>query len=306
MQNTNQLLTEANYNKAKKKLRRISLIILIFGLLVGGGLITTGAILSNNVKRQNEETAQQIRQEADEAKAKLRTEAEIQADIDRIQSEIDDLGAQNSTLSTSINQLQNERSQYFLEGGFGDERYQAKDAEISNLRTEISANHDRITKLSSEKFQYESELSNAKLGIDRELIDTNTDIEISKNTISTHKYSFYYVIGGFIAGASCIIAFIIYITSKGREISAFKVQQHLPVAQEAITTMAPTVGKAAGSAAEAMAPSLEKAAPSIGKAYGAVAEGIARGIKKGINTPDSAPNPSSQDPSQPKQTPPQA
>ena len=72
------------------------------------------------------------------------------------------------------------------------------------------------------------------------------------------------MIGGFIILASGGIAFAIFMFAKRREILAFTAQQVMPVAQEGIEKMAPTIGNAAG---------------TIGK-------GIAKGIKEGINEAD--------------------
>ena len=73
----------------------------------------------------------------------------------------------------------------------------------------------------------------------------------------------FYMIGGFVIIASCMIAGSVYLFSKRREITAFTAQQVMPVAQEGIEKMAPTIGNAAG---------------TIGKG---IAEGITKGIKEG-------------------------
>ena len=51
--------------------------------------------------------------------------------------------------------------------------------------------------------------------------------------------------GGFIIVASCMIAGSIYTFAKRREILAFSAQQVMPVAQEGIDKMAPTMGSVA-------------------------------------------------------------
>ena len=48
-----EFLTEENYEKSKKKIKKIALIILIAGILLGVGLITTGLVLSNNAKNSS-------------------------------------------------------------------------------------------------------------------------------------------------------------------------------------------------------------------------------------------------------------
>ena len=67
-----------------------------------------------------------------------------------------------------------------------------------------------------------------------------------------------------------MIAGSIYIFAKRREILSFQAQQVMPVAQEGIEKMAPTVGKAGASIAKEMAP-----------VYGDIAKEISKGIKQG-------------------------
>ena len=74
--------------------------------------------------------------------------------------------------------------------------------------------------------------------------------------------------GVFAIIASCMFALPIYMTSKRREILAFSAQQVMPVAQEGIEKMSPTIGGAAG---------------TIGKE---LAKGITEGIKEGLNKAD--------------------
>lgn len=60
------------------------------------------------------------------------------------------------------------------------------------------------------------------------------------------QFIMYYVFGGVIIIAGAMIALAIYIFAKKREIRAFKIQQSMPVTQEAIGKMAPIVGNAVG------------------------------------------------------------
>lgn len=59
--------------------------------------------------------------------------------------------------------------------------------------------------------------------------------------ISKSKYIPYYMFGVFIIIVSCMIACPLYLFTKGREITAFTTQQVMPVAQEGMEKMAPTV-----------------------------------------------------------------
>ena len=59
MENKKEYLNEENYQRTKQKITRVSLIILIVGLLIGVGLIIGGIITQNNVKKINEERYQE-------------------------------------------------------------------------------------------------------------------------------------------------------------------------------------------------------------------------------------------------------
>lgn len=265
----NKYLNEANYNKTKKKLRTWSLIVLIIGLLIGGGLITTGIVLTNNIKRQNQEAAQQTNQSTATQRPTTTTHTvdEIQADINATQSQID-------SLSAEITQLRTQQQQVFLDDQGFSERYQA-------LGSEISTKQSQMANLEQTAHQYRSELMLIQSGVNSAINDAQSnaeaadkEINLAKNRIEEHKYVFLYIIGGMVIFIACIASFYLYIISKGREIISFTAQQYMPVAQEGINTMAPTIGNAAGT----------------------VAEGIARGIKKGISTPEGSPE---QHPKQP-------
>lgn len=241
MDGKKEFLTEENYERGKKKIMRIALIIFIVGILLGGSLIVTGIIKTNEVKKQNEQAAQQVEQNN-----QTRTAADVQADIDSVQAKID-------TLETEISGLRTEQNKIFRDDhGFSD-RYYEKDAEIE-------AKEKELEKLESQLSNYETELWKINSGYN----DTQKQIEKARNTISTSKYVPLYMFGGFIIVASGMIALSIYIFGKRREITAFTAQQVMPVAQEGIEKMAPTVGNAAGS----------------------IAQGITKGIKEGLKDND--------------------
>lgn len=75
--------------------------------------------------------------------------------------------------------------------------------------------------------------------------------------------------GVFISFIGCTVRFFI---GNRREIMAYTAQQVMPVAQEGIETIAPSVGKAGAEIVKEMAP-----------IYGEVAKKISKGIKEGIN-----------------------
>ena len=84
-----------------------------------------------------------------------------------------------------------------------------------------------------------------------------------------------FAIGGFLIGPGVMCTFIGFIMrfviGNRREIMAYTTQQVMPVAQEGIEKMAPTIGKAGASIAKEMAP-----------VYGSIAKEISKGIKEGL------------------------
>ena len=92
--------------------------------------------------------------------------------------------------------------------------------------------------------------------------------------------------GAFICIATCMISGYIFMIAKRRHILAYQVQQVMPVAQEGLEKVAPTIGKAGASIAEEMAPAIGKVGATIAKemapVYGEVAKEISKGIKEGL------------------------
>lgn len=97
----------------------------------------------------------------------------------------------------------------------------------------------------------------------------------AKNSISDFNSRTYIMLGAFICIATCMISFAVFMASKGREVAAFGVQQTMPLAQEGLEKMAPTVGKVGKEIMKEMAPM-----------YGDVAKEISKGIKEGLKEED--------------------
>ena len=209
MDGKKEFLTEENYERGKKKVITIALIVLVLGLLIGGSLIATGIIKSSHV----ETTSSSARSK------------------DTIQAEIDSL---NSELAT----LKAKEDQEFQSNGFSEEYYR--------LDNEIETKQSKVSDLETEIWKADSGFNS------------------TRDSISKAKYVPFYMFGAFIIIASCMISGSIYMFAKRREITAFTAQQVMPVAQEGIEKMAPTVGNAAGS----------------------IAQGITKGIKDGLKDSD--------------------
>ena len=242
-----EFLNEERYQKNKKRLTTVSLCVLIIGLLIGGGLIATGVIKTNQVKKENERIVEKIEQKYDS-----KTSAQVQRELT---SEITSLQQKADALEKEIATLEAERTKIFMgreNGGFSDSYY-AKNNEIKEKRKELSTVENNIR-------AYKSELSNIKSGA----YESKKKSEINENTKAVDQYILLYALGGMIILMSCSISGGIYMVSKRREIMAFQAQQVMPVAQEGMEKMAPSVAK-------------------VGKA---MAEEIAKGVKEGMKDDD--------------------
>ena len=228
-----EFLTEENYEKGKKKIKSIALIILIVGVVLGGALIATGIIKTKSSKTE----AEKVNEERYNAAYK-ESEEKVAAAKERL-SEIDTekktLSAQYDSKSQECDSLNMTDSDWYTK--------------VNQCRREASTIKSKINELESEKF----ELENASYKVYYEP-------QIAKN------YIFLSIIGGIIIIISCSVSLSIYLFAKRREIMAFTAQQVMPVAQEGIEKMSPTIGNAAG---------------TIGKS---LAQGITSGIKEGLNS----------------------
>ncbi len=214
MEEQEEVLNEAKYQKTKRKISIIALLIFIVGISIGGFLIGTGIRKQKEVKTQN-----------------LAKNESIYS----IEEEIDNL---NSDLAT----LKAKKNAEFNNNGMSEEFYK--------LDNEINRIQKRVMNLESDSW-------NAKHG-------TKTMPE---------KYIPYYIFGGFVIFLSLALSGNIYLISKGREILAYTAQQTIPVAQEGIEKMAPSIGKAGDEIVKKVAP-----------AFGEIAKEVAKGIKEGSDT----------------------
>lgn len=213
-------LNEESYNKNKKMLIIIAVVIFIIGLVIGGFLITKGI--------QKQKNNDNVTTTASNENSN-RTKEDIQKEID--------------TLNTELSALKSQEDQEFQNNGFSEKYY--------SLDSEIDSKEDKISNLKKEIWESESGYNQAK-----------SDINKTKSVVGVAPY---YMFGGFIIFVSVGISIGIIVFAKKREILAFSAQQVMPVAQEGMEKMAPTVGNVANT----------------------VAKGIASGIKEGLNDEES-------------------
>lgn len=218
-----ELLNEENYEKTKKKITTISLIIFIVVLLIGGSLIALGIIKTNTSKKDAEKVNQE-RYNASEQRLK------------EIASEKESLNLQYNAKKQECDSLDMRAKDWY--------------SKVNQCRRDASAISSKITNLESEEFK----------------LNNNYDKVEAKNYIPLS------VFGGVIIFIGGMISLSIYLIAKKRDISAFAIQQSMPLAQEVIGKMAPTIGDAGKTV-------IDKVGPSMGSAAGSIAKGIKDGLK---------------------------
>lgn len=266
-------LTEENYEKGKRKIKRIALIILIVGLLIGGSLITVGLVKRNEVNSQYSEESK--------ANKKEHLESEKQKLVNELDTEKQNLITSKTTLENKIKPVEDEikslERQPFT--GFND-AYYAREDKKEELEKSIESDKKSISVIDDaldESFEhcsfYEAKnntYTSKYCSIKNQITKKSAEIESLDREFSDFNKDFdsfdsipFFIFGVFIIIASTMISFGIFMISKRREILAFSAQQVMPIAQEGIEKMAPTIGNAAG---------------TISKG---IAEGITKGIKEG-------------------------
>ena len=300
MSEKKEFLTEENYERGKKKLKMIAIIVLVIGLLIGGSLITVGILKQSKTNSNySEDTIKKLQNDIEAEKVSLGTK----------KTELE--GKRDEALRVEKQNLENKKQELISKGIKYDNSTKYDDGESYDLKVITNAldpsfnycafdeyENNVITRdyclLSSNK----DEDSIAINVIERVLsIEFNYCVGDTKNNMYTSRYCSlvsqlndksdfnkefdsydsipFYIIGGFIIIASCMFAGSIYMTTKQREILAFHAQQVMPVAQEGMEKMAPTIGKTGASIAKDMAP-----------AYGEIAKEISKGIKEGLKNDD--------------------
>lgn len=230
MNEKKEYLNEENYQNIKKKLTKISLIVLIAGVCLGLGLIITGVILSNNAEGFNIDLNPE-----NENNVVLRSESEVQADINAITPKINSLEDQVFALESDMMYIQ-------MSEGLSDNYYakqkekEEKETELLTLKTKLNGYKDELKTIQS---------SNRNDNMNGQIDQFENIFNSASDTISKGRYTPFYIFGAFIIIVSCMISLAIFMFAKKREITAFTVQQTMPLAQEGIEKMAPTVGNAA-------------------------------------------------------------
>lgn len=285
MENKKEFLNEENYQRGKKKLTKIALIVLVVGVLIGGSLITTGLIKQSKINSQYSEESKSAKLAQLEGEKKQLTED--------LEIEKQNLITSKTTLENKIKPIEDQIKSLEREPFRGfDDAYYARQDKIEELEESIKADQKTINTIEdalddsfdhcsfydAKNNTYTSKYCSLKNQISKKVMEIATlDSKFSdfNKQFDSHDSIPFYMIGAFIIISTCMIAGSIYMIAKRREITAFTIQQTMPLAQEGIEKMAPTIGKAGASIAKEMAP-----------IYGDIAKEISKGIKEGINEAD--------------------
>ena len=109
----------------------------------------------------------------------------------------------------------------------------------------------------------------------REYCKIKAQLYNANNSFANGRIMFSLVAALMVLMPCLAIGGMLILTSKRRNIMAYTIQQTMPVAQEGIEKMAPTIGRAGASIAKEMAP-----------VYGEIAKEIGKGIKEGMKDED--------------------
>ena len=230
----NELLNEERFQSTKKKISKASIVVLLVGILIGGSLIGLGIVNKSKI-------------------AKRFSDANIKNVEEKVLAEKEKLEAKRIEL-TDKGITYNSFTKY-TDG----EDYDLKI--ITNVLDPSSSgcvfDEYKNNSLTSEYCLLQSELKYIK--------------DSSNVNWHSEEYIPFFAIGGFITFTFGMISLVLFSASKQREILAYQAQQVMPVAQEGIEKMAPTIGKASATIAKEMAP-----------VYGELAKEISKGIKDGL------------------------
>lgn len=265
-----ELLNEEKYQSNKKKISTIALLILIIGLLLGGILISLGVIKSNEINSKYSEPYK------DNLMKQLKIEEK------NLHGEKEKLEEKIKPAEDEIKKLSRVKFE-----GFDDEYYKRQDR-IEELSKSISADKKQLSiineVLENGEFACHFEAKNNKLtskycDMVTNLVKSSNDFNKSFDLSDSYVY---YGLGGFVIFSSLMISAAVYSITKRREIMAFSAQQMMPLAQEGLEKMAPSVGKAGAEMIEEIAPTYKKVAKDVAPIYGDIAKEITKGVKKGL------------------------
>ncbi len=229
-----ELLNEENYQNTKNKISKIAFIIIGIGVLIGLSLIGTGIYKNAKInERYSEKNIAKVEKQIEDERANL---------VAR-QKELADKGV---TYDRSADYTDGDAYEYKL---------------IYNV---LDPSFDRC---SFDEYS-ENKVTKKYCALQKELDEISNDFNKS---FDSHDSVPFFIFGVFVIIASCMIGGFVFTISKRREMLAFSMQQVMPVAQEGLEKMEPTISEVGSRMMKKMAP-----------AYGDMAKEISKGIKEGL------------------------
>lgn len=204
--NKKEYLTEENYHRGTGILKRISLLFLILGLLLGGGLIAKGILNKIDVNSKHSVEYQ------NSISKKISKEKEL------LESKKAELEAKGVKYSSYVNYTDGE----------------AYDLKIIINVLDPSFNHCKFEEYSN------NSITQNYCSLKEQLEKASSDFDKDFDSMDSVPY---FILGVFCLILFCMISLSLYLTSKRREILAFTTQQAMPIAQEGMEKMTPSVGK---------------------------------------------------------------
>ena len=215
--NNKEYLNEERYQKNKKKITIVALIVLMAGLLLGGFLICKG------LNQHSESNKQKLAEEKTKLVASKKT---LEEKIKPVEEQIKALEREKFT-------------------GFNSEYYNRKD-KIEELNESIKADKEDIKIIDD---ALDDSFAHCEFNGPKNNSYTAEYCSL-KVQVTGNYNAMFYVLGGFVILVSLMISGSIIMFAKRREILAFQAQQVMPVAKEGIDEMSPAIGKAAGEIAK--------------------------------------------------------
>lgn len=223
--NNAKYLNEEKYQKTNQKVKKLSLGILLGGLLVGGSLILTGIIKNAEIaEKYSDENKAKVSAELIEAKSNLGIEKDA-LEKEKLRLEALDIERSENPNAGDAYSL------HLINVALSSGGYNCASAAYPELKE--STITKEFCSLYNEQENLIEELENFERG--------------AKSGESMSNFGFF-IFGGFIIFAALMYSGMTFLMTKRRGIMAYMAQQSLPVAKEAgkdvITDIAPTVGKA--------------------------------------------------------------
>lgn len=251
-----EFLNEEKYKQSEIKIKKTALIILIAGLSLGVLLISIGLIkqLKINARFSEENKAAAIE----------KLEKEKQNLQEQLEEEEKQVIAYQEQIKNKIKPVEDEikkldRTKFT---GFDDAYYERQDR-IEELEESIEKDKKSLSVIedvlddgfndcsfsTAKNNQYTASYCKTKNDINAKIYEIeNVDDDFSDfdKRRASHGNVPFYMFGAFLIITSLMISGSVYMVAKRRDILAFTTQQVMPVAQEGIEKMTPTIGKSTG------------------------------------------------------------